>query len=751
MLRRFKQPIIITVIYLLIGILWLFVSTSILNSIVEIDVQKLHNIIVWVRLSFIIFSALFFFLLYINFQKKLQLRFADYTTLFDNNPNPMFVFDMETKKFLAVNKPCVLKYGYTETEFLSMTIYDIRSKEEAHRLQNRLSTPKKSFKAEGLWEHQKKNGEFFFAEISSSSVTWEGREAMLIVSYDISVRNVYEKKLFRLNQELENQVLERTRMLDKLTQELAASNEEYSATNEELLASNEELHTANEHLIDLQKKIEEQAQAIVRQSEEKLNKILSSLKDVVWSAHISAEGKLQIDYINDSAAQALYGYSAQEFIDNSELLKQSVFSEDLNVTHQVYQKLLEHDEAQSETRIKDKFGNVKWISSRIWLTKNKEGKPIRIDGINTNIDEHKKAEQELIEQKDKLQRVFDNLPLMLVHFDATGNLLFANKSSENILGWTFEEMKSRNMMMELYPNEALRNQVMQFMAKSENTWSDFTMTTRGGSTIDSSWTNVRLTDGSLIGIGQDITRRNEDEKEKTNLIEQLVEQNNDVLQFSFISSHNLRGPIATLLGLMQLVEKDKVNDPQLLHILDYMEKSILRLEEVIRDLTKILEIRGLQSEPKEIVDIDELLNTVQQTLMSQLATNTIDLTIDTSAVHSFFTIRSYMHSILYNLITNAIKYRDPERKLVIEIKTFENETTYGFTVEDNGTGIDLERFHSKIFTLYQRFHTNIEGKGLGLYLIRTQLALLKGTIEVKSQPEIGSTFIVSLPRTKDNL
>jgi signal transduction histidine kinase len=182
-----------------------------------------------------------------------------------------------------------------------------------------------------------------------------------------------------------------------------------------------------------------------------------------------------------------------------------------------------------------------------------------------------------------------------------------------------------------------------------------------------------------------------------------------------------------------------------------MEKSILNLEEVIRDLTKILEIRGLQSEPKEMVNIDELLNTVQQTLMSQLATNTIDLTINTSAVHSFFTIRSYLHSILYNLITNAIKYRDPERKLVIEFKTFQDEITYGFTIEDNGTGIDLERFHAKIFTLYQRFHTHIEGKGLGLYLIRTQLALLKGTIEVKSQPGIGSTFIVSLPRTKDNL
>ncbi len=108
---------------------------------------------------------------------------------------------------------------------------------------------------------------------------------------------------------------------------------------------------------------------------------------------------------------------------------------------------------------------------------------------------------------------------------------------------------------------------------------------------------------------------------------------------------------------------------------------------------------------------------------------------------------TYLESILINLFSNAIKYRSPDKNLVIHAasKNDKNENTI-FSFSDNGTGIDVIRHKDRLFGLYQRFHNTTEGHGLGLYIIKSQIEALNGTIEIESEPDKGTTFIITFKK-----
>jgi signal transduction histidine kinase len=109
--------------------------------------------------------------------------------------------------------------------------------------------------------------------------------------------------------------------------------------------------------------------------------------------------------------------------------------------------------------------------------------------------------------------------------------------------------------------------------------------------------------------------------------------------------------------------------------------------------------------------------------------------------------KSYLESVLINLVSNAIKYKSPERLLRIILQTSVNQNDeVVLTVQDNGLGIDLKRHQENLFGLYQKFHSNSDGTGLGLYMVKSQIMALGGTIEVQSEVGKGTTFIITFKK-----
>jgi signal transduction histidine kinase len=118
---------------------------------------------------------------------------------------------------------------------------------------------------------------------------------------------------------------------------------------------------------------------------------------------------------------------------------------------------------------------------------------------------------------------------------------------------------------------------------------------------------------------------------------------------------------------------------------------------------------------------------------------------DFSAVDEYTSIKSYIHSIFYNLIFNSIKYSDPSRMPVISVTSKRENHKIYLIFKDNGMGIDLDKKGEQIFGLYKRFHNHIEGKGMGLFMVKTQVEILGGKITVKSQPNQGTEFEIEFP------
>jgi PAS domain S-box-containing protein len=362
-------------------------------------------------------------------------------------------------------------------------------------------------------------------------------------------------------------------------------------------------------------------------------------------------------------------------------------------------------------------------------------------GIIRDITSRKKIEDKLTAQNDLLQKIFDNVPIMIVLFDGNHNVTFVNRTWEIIMGWTIEEIKEHKLFDTICLQQRHFENGSSDKAKSQ--WRDTKVETRRGYPIDTSWMTIKLSDGSLISIGRDITDLKREQDEKNKLISHLSKQNIGLQQFSFIASHNLRGPLATITGLLNILKKLDA-DSEARHIIGMISNATVKLDNVIQDISTILNIQSHRL-PLQVVSLRQIVSDVKISLSALIEQTDCTIETNVQSVDSFYTIKSYLHSIVYNLISNAIKYHSDDRKPIILVESFRINNSVGFHVKDNGTGIDLSKYGDKVFTLYQRFHTNIEGKGLGLYMVKTQVDALNGSIVLKSMPDRGSTFTITLP------
>lgn len=231
--------------------------------------------------------------------------------------------------------------------------------------------------------------------------------------------------------------------------------------------------------------------------------------------------------------------------------------------------------------------------------------------------------------------------------------------------------------------------------------------------------------------------------------EELVRHNNELRQFSYTISHNLRGPVARLLGLTDLFNKlDDGNEKG--EVSSMIQKSGLELDAILKDLSLIIDLRNDLYLVREKIQLKDEWRRTVSILQDQIRPGyKVAVNFDNAPI--VYSIRAMIQSILYNLVSNAIKYRNPEKDLDVEITTrLLPDQSFQLVVKDNGLGMNLEGEKKEdLFKLYRRFHTHVDGKGLGLYLVKTQVDTLGGTIEIESEINRGTTFTISLPHPKD--
>lgn len=243
----------------------------------------------------------------------------------------------------------------------------------------------------------------------------------------------------------------------------------------------------------------------------------------------------------------------------------------------------------------------------------------------------------------------------------------------------------------------------------------------------------------------DYIERKRVEQQREKITADVIQRNNDLEQFGYIVSHNLRAPAANIIGFAEELMNDTNTESDKKIFIQHLYSSVKRLDEVIKDLNTILQVKREVTERKTEVSLTRLVESIKSSISHMIEKEKAQIVLD-FAVDTLQTTKSYLHSIFYNLITNSIKYRQKGVAPHITISSRKADNTLVLTFKDNGMGIDLEKKGGQVFGLYKRFHTQTaEGKGMGLYMVKSQVESLGGKIHINSRVNEGTEFIIELP------
>ncbi len=402
-------------------------------------------------------------------------------------------------------------------------------------------------------------------------------------------------------------------------------------------------------------------------------------------------------------------------------------------------------------RIIRRDGSIRHIFSQGEYELDENGKAIGMHGVAHDITQIKESEGARNQSEQNLQLIMDHIPQGIYIKDAQGRYRFVNRSFAALYGVTVEEFlcdDSRQQMERAHEREYFSQQDQKMISDGVSvTLPEVPFTMGDGSVKYLYIVKVPyILSGDegrgMLGIALDITSQKQANLERTKMMADLVQRNKDLEQFSYVVSHNVRAPLVNIISLISLLDPARTAENRG-DVLAALTVSTDRLDSVIKDLNFILNMNHGVNEAIEQVQFSALIADIRISIANLIDSSGILITSDFSAVKHIRCYKSYLHSIFYNLLLNSIKYRKVDTPAMIHISSRMEGERLVLEFADNGMGIDLHKYGSELFGLYKRFHAGIEGKGMGLYMVKMQVHQLKGTISVESEVGIGSTFKIA--------
>lgn len=292
-----------------------------------------------------------------------------YYSMFNDAPSPMWLMDLETKRFVLINKAACQWYGYTREEFRNMTVYDIRPAEDHEQLEQTMARrPEQEVFDCGNWRHIRKNGQMSWVRIYSQETEWKGRKCRMVlaVNEDERIRSMLSNKA--LTEQLDNQ----RRQLDG---------------------------------------------------------ILSSLGEVVWSCQVS---DFELTYINDACHRA-YGYKPEELLGQTPGFFDLLHADDKKVIDRGMEELFRHGSAGCEYRIHHKDGSLRHFISNVSLQYDDDGNPVSMTGVDVDITKQVLAEREMREKTEEVANILESITDSFFALDDRWCYTYANKEYERLL------------------------------------------------------------------------------------------------------------------------------------------------------------------------------------------------------------------------------------------------------------------------------------------------------------------------------
>lgn len=358
----------------------------------------------------------------------------------------------------------------------------------------------------------------------------------------------------------------------------------------------------------------------------------------------------------------------------------------------------------------------------------------------------------------KFRGLLESAPDAMIITDIGGTIQLINHQAEKLLGYTANELVQQhisiitpeqfNNLRKEYAKKFAKNPQKSFVIQNEELF----IKHKNGNQIpiQISLGPVVTAEGLLISIAiRDITQQKNDQiriLETNNRLkvssEKLKFQNRQLSDFNHITSHNLRAPVSNLNSLLKLYKVEK-DDGRRAILFEKFEKVIIHLSTTLETLIETLRIKSETPSNAKEISFATMLEKTKDMLAGQILDTEAIIEADFSEAPEIIYNEVYLESIFQNLISNAIKYRSPERVPYIQLKTAKKNGKTSLSVSDNGLGIDLKKHGSKLFGLNKVFHRHPEAKGVGLFLTRAQVEALGGSIKAESEVGKGTTFHIN--------
>ena len=454
----------------------------------------------------------------------------------------------------------------------------------------------------------------------------------------------------------------------------------------------------------------------------------------------------------DSAMYKIFGIDKNQFSGVFEAWKSTIHPDDkekaIKATNDAILGLKDFDE---EFRILLKNGEVKYIKGLSKTIRNSKGTAIKMTGANWDITELRSTELRLKKSKELFAETFDSASIGMAIVSPDFRWLKVNKSMSNSLGYSEKELLEMKTTDITHPDDldksaAHHEHAYKGLKKPYQIEKRYFHKDGHLVHVILGVTMVKDINGNpshTIAQFLDITDRIEDKKKLETLVEVTKSQNESLMNFAHIVSHNLRSHSTnmTMLAKFLLQEED---EKELKNINQMISDAAESLSETITHLNDVVQVKTGGLENLQSTSVLNTIEHIKKSIGGLLEEQDAIIKIDVNKSHFVNVVPAYLESIFLNILTNALKYSSIDRTPIIEIKSELKKETVLIIFKDNGQGIDLKRHGDKIFGMYKTFHNHKDARGIGLFITKNQIEAMSGSIKIESVVDQGTTIFIEL-------
>ncbi|RKS55103.1 hypothetical protein BC962_0059 [Gillisia mitskevichiae] len=403
-----------------------------------------------------------------------------------------------------------------------------------------------------------------------------------------------------------------------------------------------------------------------------------------------------------------------------------------------------------EKKLIQKNGNILWIklsASPLW----KEGFSGNTHiAIIEDITERVLAEDELMRKEKRYRALVENGAEVVTIFSKEGWTLYSSPSGEKLSGYSEAEFKAINLSTLIHPEDSkIFQKQLQFAIQNPKQpvlGDPVRLINKAGEWRWAEYTITNLLEdpniNGIVGNFRDISEKKQAEIHLNSTYQTVMEQNRRLLNFSYIVSHNLRSHSSNIQAILSLYNTSDVEEEKLNYI-ELLSKVGNALNHTLDDLNEVVSINtnlDLNIEPLQInAFIDKTIDLLQMQIIKKGAIIKRDIPDDMIVKFN----AAYLESVFLNFLTNALRYREPVRKLEVSITGYKENGSWVLEIADNGIGIDLKRHRDKVFGLYKTFTQIPNSRGVGLFITRNQIEAMGGSVGVESEVGVGTVFKIN--------